>query len=129
MRRVATSGKASRQNAQTITGNHGQPRSVSFGSTYDTFFVVHNDGSWEYQGRGIPAELEDKLADRLDRSDIVCVTLGPNKEWFLKAENGRMWWGGISSELDTLVQDLLESDRYLDFMCFGDDGSFFLSYD
>ena len=103
------------------------PRSVAFGDKYDSYFVVFEDGSWECND--VPEELTDKLADRLDRPDLVCVTLGPSGEWFLRARNGRMWWGGISEDLDEMIQQLLESDRYLNFLDFGDDGTYFLSYD
>lgn len=102
-------------------------RSVAFGDKYDSWFVVFDDGSWEC--RSIPDELTDKLSDRLDRPDLVCVTLGPSGEWFLRAKNGRMWWGGISEELDEMIQSLLESNRFLNFLDFGDDGTYFLSYD
>lgn len=106
-----------------------QPRSVSFGSTYDTFFVVFNDGSWQYQGRGIPESLEEKLASRDDRADLVMVNLGPSGEWFLKAKNGRMWWSGISDELDKVIGNILNSNNYLHFIDFGEHGSYFVSYD
>ena len=114
---------------QNLKRSRKQPRSVAFGSTYDTFFIVYDDGSWEYQGRGIPQELEDKLKDRSDRADLVCVTLGPRGEWFLRAQNGRMWWGGVGQALDELVHNLLESERYLNYLDFGDDGTYFISYD
>jgi hypothetical protein len=55
--------------------------------------------------------------------------MGPKGEWFMRTENGRLFWGGISRELDELIQSLLEQDRYLNFMDFGEDGSYFLSYD
>lgn len=103
------------------------PRSVAFGDKYDSFFVVFDDGTWECNDA--PEELMDKLADREDRPDLVCVTLGPEGEWFLRCRNGRMWWGGISEELDYMIQSLLESDRYLNFLDFGDISSYFLSYD
>ena len=106
-----------------------QPRSVSFGSTYDTFFVVFKDGSWQYQGRGIPESLEEKLAARDDRADLTCVNLGPSGEWFLKAKNGRMWWSGITEELDRVIADILNGGNYLHFLDFGENGSYFVSYD
>mmetsp|Transcript_2240 Transcript_2240/g.3777 ORF Transcript_2240/g.3777 Transcript_2240/m.3777 type:complete len:474 (+) Transcript_2240:100-1521(+) len=104
------------------------PRSVAFGSTYDTFFIVFHDGSWQYQGRGIPESLEEKLASRDDRADLVTVNLGPSGEWFLKAENGRMWWSGITEELDSVLGQIL-NDGYLHNMDFGENGSYFVSYD
>jgi accessory colonization factor AcfC len=104
------------------------PRCVAFGSTFDTFFVVFNDGSWQYQGRGIPETLEEKLKDRKERADIVTVNLGPNGEWFLKAENGRMWWSGITQELDGVLSKILQNG-YLHSMDFGENGSYFVTYD
>lgn len=71
------------------------PLSVSFGNSWDSFFIVFHDGSWKFQGRTIPDELEEKLAAREDRPDLICCHLGPSGEWFLKARNGRCWWGGI----------------------------------
>ena len=103
------------------------PRSVAFGDKYDSYFVVFEDGSWECND--VPKDLLDKLEARKDKPDLVCVTLGPNGEWFLRARNGRMWWGNISEELDEMIQNLLESDRYLNFIDFGDDSTYFLSYD
>jgi len=104
------------------------PRSVAFGATYDTFFVVFHDGSWEYQGRSIPKSLEKKLAERDDRADLVICNLGPNGEWFIKAENGKMWWSGITPELD-LVLKRITKNGYLHNMDFGENGSYFVSYD
>jgi hypothetical protein len=106
-----------------------QPRSVSFGSNYDTFFIVFHDGSWQYQGRGIPESLEDKLASRDDRADLSIVNLGPSGEWFLKAKNGRMWWSGISNELDKVIAKILDSGNFLHNVDFGSDKSYFVSYD
>jgi hypothetical protein len=91
--------------------------------------MVFDDGSWEHQGRGIPKDLQAKLAGRAGRPDVVCVTLGPKGEWFLRAKNGRMWWGGVSRELDETIQSLLDDNHYLNFLDFGDDGTFFLTYD
>jgi len=104
------------------------PRSVAFGATYDTFFVVFNDGSWEYQGRSIPKSLEKKLREREDAADLVICNLGPNREWFMKAENGKMWWSGITPELDIVLKKITKKG-YLHNMDFGENGSYFLSYD
>jgi hypothetical protein len=106
-----------------------QPRSVSFGSNYDTFFVVFHDGSWQYEGRGIPESLEEKLASRDDRADLNRVNLGPSGEWFLKAKNGRMWWSGISDELDKVIASILNSGNFLHNLDFGSENSYFVSYD
>ena len=105
------------------------PKCVSFGGTYDTFFVIFQDGSWQYQGRGIPESLEQKLASRDDRADLVTVNLGPSGEWFVKARNGRMWWSGISVDLDRVIAKILNDGHYLHFLDFGENGSYFVSYD
>lgn len=105
------------------------PRSIAFGTTYDTFFVVFHDGSWQYEGSGIPDSLEEKLADRDDRADLVTVNLGPSGEWFLKAKNGRMWWSGISTDLDKVIAQILQGGHYLHFLDFGENGCYFVSYD
>lgn len=104
------------------------PRSVAFGATYDTFFVVFNDGSWEYQGRSVPKSLEKKLRERDDAADLVICNLGPNGEWFLKAESGKMWWSGITPELDLVLKKITKTG-YLHNMDFGENGSYFVSYD
>lgn len=105
------------------------PRSVAFGASYDTYFVVFHDGSWAFQGRDIPEELSEKLAVRRDKDDLVAVSLGPTGEWFLRAENGRLWWGGVSDDLDDAIQHLIDTGHYLNFLDFGDGGSYFVSYD
>ena len=105
------------------------PRSVAFGGAWDTWFIVFHDGSWKCQGRSIPDELEEKLAERGDRPDLVCVNLGPHGEWFLKARNGRLWWGGISDEADSAICELLDAGHDLNIIDFGEGGSYYVSYD
>jgi hypothetical protein len=105
------------------------PRSVAFGSTFDTYFIVFDDGSWKCQGRGLPKELEEKLATRGDRDDLTIVNLGPAGEWFLRANDGKTWWGNVSEELNTAINDLTNEGHYLSFVDFGVDGSYLISYD
>lgn len=103
-----------------------QPVSVAFGATYDTFAVVFSDGSWKCGGRAVPAEFESKLGKR---RDVHTVNLGPEGEWFVKLHNYKMWWGGIHSELEQAIEELLNTGHQLHFLDFGDDGSYFVSYD
>ena len=103
-----------------------QPVSVAFGSTYDTFTVVFADGTWKCGGRAVPADFETKLGKR---RDVHTANLGPEGEWFLKLHNRKMWWGGIHSELQQAIEDLIDSGHQLHFLDFGDDGSYFVSYD
>lgn len=206
-------------------------RSVAFGSSYDTFCIVFHDGSYKYQGKSFPRELEDALVryrkrqamaqenntfdDGLSSSDeryrnpndydsndelneilssassrlspkksdrklnytsgnfsdddggdypldhyyhkkkadggshnpkqqtkanshqstarnansITCINLGPSGEWFLRTEDGYMEWGGISSDMDEAIQQLLEDGHHLNYFDFGEDSSYFVSYD
>lgn len=103
-----------------------QPVSVAFGATYDTFAVVFADGSWKCGGRAIPNEFEERLGKR---RDIHTVNLGPEGEWFVKLKTKKMWWGGIHSELEAAIEDLLHSGHQLHFLDFGEEGSYFVSYD
>ena len=103
-----------------------QPVSVAFGATYDTFAVVFVDGSWKCGGRAVPGEFEERLGKR---RDVHTVNLGPEGEWFLKLKTRKMWWGGIHAELEAAIEDLLQSGHQLHFLDFGEEGSYFVSYD
>ena len=104
------------------------PRSVAFGTNYDTFFVVKNDGTFRYMGR-IPTDLEKKLVAWKNRTDLSCINLGPSGEWFLRSQDGRVAWGGGTAEMEEAIQELLHEDHALRFLDFGENGSYFVSYD
>jgi len=108
---------------------HQPVSSVAFGSTFDTFVVVFKDGSWEYNGKGMPEGLVGILRDRGEKADLSTVTLGPRGEWFLRTRNGKMYWGNASEEFDGLMEDLEDSSRSPFFVDFGDYGSYFVSHD
>lgn len=108
--------------------------SIAFGKRFDDFFLVRNDGSWECNG-DMPRSLDKLLEDRGDRADLEWVALGPNGEWCLKAQNEKIWWGGVSEEADDhLSRVLIEEDEEkemtndLKFVDFGVNGAFFLLY-
>jgi hypothetical protein len=104
------------------------PKSVSFGQTYDAFFIVFHDGTWKYQGRGIPPDLEAKLKSVGPNLKLSCVNLGPNNEWFLRSAE-RVGWGGGSEELEDAIKELMDAGHYVNFLDFGENGSYFVSYD
>jgi hypothetical protein len=86
--------------------------SIAFGRRFDDFFLVRNDGSWECNG-DMPRNLDKLLEDRGDRADLEWVALGPSNEWCLKAKNERVWWGGVSEEVDDhLSRILIEDEDY-----------------
>ncbi len=101
--------------------------SVAFGKESDAFFVVFSDGSWECDG-GLHDELDKLLTDRGNRADLVWVSLGPNNEFCIKAKNGRIWWGGVSEEIGELLFDITDGNEEVDYISFGVDETFFLTY-
>jgi methyltransferase-like protein len=89
------------------------PLSVAFGSTYDAFCIVYDDGTYKHHGRGIPNAFIERLAASTTTSQAVpsmllsSVTLGPSGEWFIRYQ-----------------------DRHtINFLDFGENGSYFVSYD
>jgi hypothetical protein len=105
------------------------PLSVAFGSSYDAFFIVFHDGTYKYQGRGIPSELVAKLSAQKESALLSVVHLGPSGEWFLRSQDGRVGWGGVSDEMHEAIQELLDDEHSIKFLDFGDNGSYFVSYD
>jgi hypothetical protein len=212
---VPSSSSTSFMNSHNNTKPLWPLRSVAFGSSYDTFCIVFQDGSYRYQGKSFPKELEEILlnpssslsvlgsknhqrsnnsriksggfftssnygndrrggtddfaraSDDADdyppdrfynkndqnaiqmsrqysntstassafstagggRSGVTCINLGPSGEWFLRTDDGRMEWGGISEEMDEAIQQLLEDGHRLNYFDFGEDSSYFVSYD
>lgn len=102
------------------------PRSVSFGNAYDTFFLVLHDGTCKYQGRGIPEDLVRRIGNE---TQLATVNLGPHHEWFVRFQDGTMEYGGGTRELHANIQELLNDGRLVNFLDFGENGSYFVSYD
>jgi len=102
-------------------------RTVTFGRRYDDFFVVYEDGSWKYEG-DVPDDLSDLLTDRNHAADLICVALGPKDEYFCKARNGRMWWGGVSDDTDEAIDNLVNGDEDNDIhhICFSENDGYFI---
>jgi len=69
--------------------------SVAFGGEWDSYFIVTQNGGYMY--RNIPSALHDLIERRQQKTDIECLSLGPDGEYYLKAKNGRAWWGGVST--------------------------------
>ena len=105
------------------------PLSVAFGSSYDAFFIVFHDGTYRYQGRGIPSELATKLSAQKELALLSIVNLGPSGEWFLRSQDGRVGWGGVSDEMHEAVQELMDDGHSINFLDFAEGGSYFVSYD
>ena len=100
-----------------------QVKSVAFGEDWNSYFIVYDDGYWEYSN--VPAALDDLIKRRKCRADLSCVSLGPNGEYYLSARNGRAWWGGMTT--DNMKRTKKYSDR-IKFLDFGIDDSYILRY-
>jgi len=102
--------------------------SVAFGKELDDFFIVFTDGSWECDGE-LHKGLDKLLNDRGNRADLLWVSLGPDNEFCVKARNGRVWWGGVSDEINEALFDITEgSETDVKYISFGVDGSYFLTH-
>lgn len=98
--------------------------SLAFGKAIDDFFLVRSDGSWHSNGN-LPEGLEDLLDKRNDNIDLEFVSIGPDDEWAVKDKTGRVYWGGVSDEVDERLEEILEySDVF--WIDFGLEESYFL---
>ena len=110
--------------SKTLKESKHEVVSVAFGKKWKSYFVVFEDGSWEY-GDEIPKGLQQLLFDRDESEDLTCVTLGPKEEWFLRTRKGTVLWGGLSDQLETRIAPI--HDRIL-FMDFGLSESYIIQY-
>lgn len=101
----------------------GQVASVAFGEDWNSYFVVFANGG--YEGCDVPGALQDLLNRRGKRGDLDCVSLGPDGEYYLKAKNGRTWWGGMTDER---MKQVGKHRGRITFLDFGDDGAFLARY-
>eukprot|EP00934_Nitzschia_sp_Nitz4_P008103 Nitzschia sp. Nitz4//scaffold159_size51929//50516//51733//NITZ4_006889-RA/size51929-processed-gene-0.23-mRNA-1//-1//CDS//3329537604//8093//frame0 len=100
--------------SEELQENKRTVKSVAFGENWDTYFVVYTDGYWKWGGN-IPNGLLKLLASRSRKSDLSCVSLGPEGEWFLSANNGRMWWGGLSTSNSNHIAKYRDRITFMDF--------------
>ena len=96
-------------------------KSIAFGEDFEDVFIVYTNGGYNYWG--CPAGLTDKINARGRRADLQHVSLGPNGEWFLKAQNGKCWLGGTSVELRETFRSKNVTNVF-----FGDDWSYLVRY-
>ena len=69
--------------------------------------------------------MEEKINARGKRGDLKKVTLGPNGEWSLWAQNGRAWWGGIDSDV---MEEISKRRNDITDLKFGSNGHYFIRY-
>ncbi|EJK69390.1 hypothetical protein THAOC_09363 [Thalassiosira oceanica] len=97
-------------------------KSVAFGEEWDSYFVVYTDGGYAYQS--VPSELVKLIKKRI-KADLSCVSLGPDGEYYVGAEDGRAWWGGMHADNLSIAGKVKDRIKFMDF---GDDDSFFFGY-
>lgn len=99
-------------------------KTVAFGESYESYFIVYSGGSFSYND--VPEGLVERMESRGNLCDLEFVSLGPDGEWFVSAQNGRAWWGGLTEdgyELIATVRDRITS------MVFGEDGNMHVRYE
>lgn len=98
-------------------------KSVAFGEYWDSYFVVYTDGWWKC--KNVPTALSKLIESRRSRTDLECVSLGPNGEYFLSAKNGRFWCGGLTNSNTNSIKQV---EGTIEFMDFGDYDSYLVRY-
>jgi hypothetical protein len=103
-------------------------RCVAFGRAANDIVVVYEDGSWKHFGN-ISTGLNALLTDNGRASNIDCITMGANGEYFVKDKEGQMWWGGVSEVIEEVFNEMDENGRELQFVDFGClNDSYFMMY-
>lgn len=96
----------------------GGVATLAFGA--DCFFIVYNNGGWRHHG-DVPSGLKELIASRGKRGDLKCVSLGTGGAYFLRAENGRTWWGGAASKTMAQIRKVKDRVRFIDFGTYDSD--------
>ena len=99
-------------------------KSVAFGQTWESYFIVYEDGGYIYCD--VPEELVEIIESRQRKTDLVSVSLGPEGEYYLKVRNGRAWWGGMAS---SALADIDHVKDLVTFLQFGDNESYLCRYE
>ena len=64
----------------------------------------------------LPGLISNMLERRgSNKSDLACVSLGPNGEYYTSATNGNAWWGGTTDETLAKLNEIRDRITYLDF--------------
>jgi hypothetical protein len=101
---------------------------VAFGRAVNDFIVVYEDGSWKHFGN-MPSGLNKLLTENGRANNIDCITMGANNEYFVKDKDGQLWWGGVSTMMDQVFNEMTEHGKELQFVDFGCmEDSYFMMY-
>ena len=84
-----------------------------FGENWDSYFVVYADGWRSYSS--VPSGLSDLIENTLNESELECVSLGPSGEYFVNTQDGRMMWGGMTTENEDIANRNKDEIKFMDF--------------
>jgi len=105
------------------------PRTVAFGKSSGSFFIVFEDGGFSYQN--IPNALEEFI-DNLEESNpkLKQVSLGPKDEWFVETDNGERGWGSLSRKCRKHIENYEEFDNvFVKTIVFGADDQYLFEWE
>jgi hypothetical protein len=113
--------------AKALTETDKNVKSVAFGAHMGSYFIVYEDGCYQcgYLPESLEVILERRALSGEDKLDLDCVSLGPDGEYYMRAKNGRAWWGGTSKDSLARISDVKNRVMFIDF---ADDGTFLCRY-
>jgi hypothetical protein len=103
-----------------IQEQNGSVTRVAFGRHWNSFVILFDNGT--FRSNNIPTELEVQLSKR-EESHATEVYLGPNGEWFLAREDGKVSW--MAKSCESVAKELGSS---ITDMIFGSSGTFIIRY-
>ena len=109
--------------AEALQHETRKVKSVAFGKYWDSYFIVFDDGYWICNN--IPNSLCDLVRRNKCCDNLRCVSLGPNGEYYVSANNGHSWWGGSAKDQMNAINKYRDRIEFIDF---GDNYTHILRY-
>jgi len=91
---------------------------------YDSYFILNNDGSYNYYN--IPSRLKEKLKERSAGDPIPeLVSLGTFNpdSYFIQFADGKQYWRKIPEELEDILED---TQHYVDLIAMGEEDDYYI---
>jgi hypothetical protein len=105
------------------------PRTVAFGRSWNSFFIVFEDGGYVYQN--IPSALRKYIRKHNDYHGpaLTQVSRGPKGEWFVETEDGNRGWGSLSAQCHHHLEQYEQFEHvYVHYLAFGDNDQYFVKW-
>ena len=106
--------KALKQNNYSVVN-------VSFGSSFDDYAIVWEDGAYSY--RGVPTKANNVLNSNQNET-LLNLSLGPNGEYWIKMSHSS-WWSGGTAFMKSMKNKKGSDVQFVDF---GSDSAYILRY-